>query len=136
MKTSIGWVWTKTSSRIHHTLIKQYVVISLPILLPSAESIVNLTFTSTYPQRVREAMAIAVAMGSTTIRALTLGVSTGNSLSVEPSLNNFNAKAFDAIDYALFAAREYGLRVIITLTDDYDYYHGGKCVIRLSIYFG
>lgn len=30
------------------------------------------------------------------------------------------------IDYAIFAARNYGLRLIIPLTDDYAYYHGGK----------
>ena len=42
-----------------------------------------------YPskQRVREAMAITVAMGGNTIRSQTLGVSTGRSLSLEPSLD-------------------------------------------------
>lgn len=47
-------------------------------------------------------------------------------LSVEPSLNTFNDAAFDIIDYALYAAREYGLRVVIPLTDEHDYYHGGR----------
>ncbi|GAA5932528.1 hypothetical protein JCM10213_005341 [Rhodosporidiobolus nylandii] len=49
--------------------------------------------------RVREALAIAVAMGANTL---------------------------DIRDYVLYAAREYGLRVILPLTDNYDYYHGGK----------
>lgn len=71
-------------------------------------------------------MAIAVAMGANTIRSHTLGISVGNALSVEPSLDVFNEAAFDIIDYALFAAREYGLRVIIPFSDEYDYYHGGK----------
>ncbi|KAK4050721.1 hypothetical protein OIO90_004943 [Microbotryomycetes sp. JL221] len=50
-------------------------------------------------QRVREAMAIAVAGGANT---------------------------WDQPDYVLYAAREYGLRVILPLTDNYNYYHGGK----------
>jgi mannan endo-1,4-beta-mannosidase len=80
--------------------------------------------------RVREAMAIAVAMGknllslspcrkcsdgllntgANTIRSLSLGISVGSLSSIEPSLNVFNDSAFDALDYALFAAREYGKR--------------------------
>ncbi|CAD6569290.1 MAG: hypothetical protein CYPHOPRED_003272 [Cyphobasidiales sp. Tagirdzhanova-0007] len=81
-----------------------------------------------YPSkaRVREAMAIAVAMGANTIRSSSLGISLGNALSIEPTLGNFNDEAFDIIDYTLFAAREYGLRVIIPLMDEYDYYTGGK----------
>jgi mannan endo-1,4-beta-mannosidase len=45
---------------------------------------------------------------------------------VQPGLNTYNDAAFDAIDYALYAAREYGLRVVIPLTDEHDYYHGGR----------
>ncbi len=33
---------------------------------------------------------------------------------------------FEPIDYAIWAARNYGLRLIIPLTDEYQYYHGGK----------
>lgn len=39
------------------------------------------------------------------IRSTSLGVSVGTPLSVEPSLGVFNQEAFDAIDFALFAAR-------------------------------
>ncbi|KAL8286423.1 hypothetical protein RQP46_004440 [Phenoliferia psychrophenolica] len=88
----------------------------------------NVVPNPSYPDkgRVREAMAIVVAMGGNTIRSHTLGVSTGNSLSVWPSNGNTNNAAFDAIDYAIFAARNYGLRLVIPLTDNYAYYHGGK----------
>lgn len=55
-----------------------------------------------------------------------MGISVGKSLTIEPTLGTFNDAAFDIIDYALFCAREYGLRVIIPFTDNYDYYHGGK----------
>ncbi|BGP35567.1 hypothetical protein JCM10296v2_007408 [Rhodotorula toruloides] len=80
---------------------------------------------------VREALAIAVAMGANTIRALSCGISTGtynnlNPYNLEPTFNNFNSAAWDIRDYVLYAAREYGLRVILTLTDNYAYYHGGK----------
>ncbi|CDR46534.1 hypothetical protein NBRC10512_001658 [Rhodotorula toruloides] len=80
---------------------------------------------------VREALAIAVAMGANTIRALSCGISTGtynnlNPYNLEPTFNNFDSAAWDIRDYVLYAAREYGLRVILTLTDNYAYYHGGK----------
>ncbi|GAA5908351.1 hypothetical protein JCM5296_001289 [Sporobolomyces johnsonii] len=78
--------------------------------------------------RVREALAIAVAMGANTIRALSCGISVGpnNPYNLEPSWNVFNSSAWDIRDYVIYAAREYGLRIIMTLTDNYNYYHGGK----------
>lgn len=80
-------------------------------------------------QRVREALAIAVAMGANTVRAHTLGISLGNPLSVSPVLGQYNETAFQVVDYALYAARQYGLRVIMTMTDVFGYYHGG--IVRL-----
>ncbi|KAL8276477.1 hypothetical protein RQP46_011127 [Phenoliferia psychrophenolica] len=75
--------------------------------------------------RVLEVMATAAVMGATTVRSTTLGVSVGSSLSVQPSLNVTNEAAFAAIDWAVWAAKSYGLRLILPLTDQYDYYHGG-----------
>ncbi|KPV76197.1 glycoside hydrolase family 5 protein [Rhodotorula graminis WP1] len=88
----------------------------------------NVNWQVSYPskQRVREAMAITVAMGGNTIRSHTLGVSTGHSKTLWPNAWSTNKAAFDPIDYAIFAARNYGLRLIIPLTDNYAYYHGGK----------
>ena len=40
-------------------------------------------------------------MGANTVRAQSLGISTGTSLSVEPYLDNFNDDAFDSIDCKL-----------------------------------
>ncbi|GAA6005818.1 uncharacterized protein JCM10292_004648 [Rhodotorula paludigena] len=82
-------------------------------------------------RRVREALAIAVAMGANTIRAHSCGISVGtyagrNPYNLEPTVNNLNEAAWDIRDYVLFAAREYGLRIIWVLTDNYAYYHGGK----------
>ncbi|KAK4058341.1 hypothetical protein OIO90_000499 [Microbotryomycetes sp. JL221] len=88
----------------------------------------NVSPSPSYPSRgrVREAMAIAVAMGANTVRSHTLGISTGNQYSVWPKAWQTNDKAFEAIDYAIWAARNYGLRLIIPLTDEHQYYHGGK----------
>lgn len=76
----------------------------------------NVVPNPSYPskQRIREAMAIAVAMGqcyikrcsvsqaksgaftgANTIRAHTLGISVGCPLCIEPSLGYFNNQAFD-----------------------------------------
>ena len=71
-------------------------------------------------------MNTLVTMGAHTIRSQTLGVSVGNPLSLEPSLNVFNEAAFDSIDWAVYQAREHGLRIFAPLVDNYDYYHGGK----------
>ncbi|GAA5919240.1 hypothetical protein JCM6882_001106 [Rhodosporidiobolus microsporus] len=78
--------------------------------------------------RVREALAMAVAMGANTIRAHTCGISVGpnSPYNLHPSPGVWNESLWDIRDYVLFAAREYGLRVILPLTDNYDYYHGGK----------
>jgi len=56
----------------------------------------------------------------------TLGVSTGNPLSLMPTGGKVNEQAFDAIDWAVWQARQYGLRLMVPLTDNFDYYHGGK----------
>jgi hypothetical protein len=76
--------------------------------------------------RVTDALSTAKEMGATVVRSTTLGVSTGNSLSVEPSLNTFNDAAFASIDYAVATASKLGIRLIIPLTDNYSYYEGGE----------
>ncbi|KAL8279268.1 hypothetical protein RQP46_008305 [Phenoliferia psychrophenolica] len=87
--------------------------------------------------RVREGLAIAVAMGATTIRLHTCGISLGESYSVESSLGAYGN--WDIHDYGrhlglkimtsqtlkfcllevIYAAGQYGLRVILPLTDNY-----------------
>ncbi|HYN97339.1 MAG TPA: carbohydrate binding domain-containing protein [Pilimelia sp.] len=80
-----------------------------------------------YPTRFRidDALRTAKAMGSTVVRSHTLGISTGTPLSIEPSLGEFNADAFATIDYAIAQAHRLGLRLLIPLTDNWSYYHGG-----------
>jgi len=81
-----------------------------------------------YPTRFRvdDALTTARAMGATVVRAHTMGISVGCSLCVEPSRGHFNATALAHIDYAVKAARDHGLRLIIPLVDNWRYYHGGK----------
>lgn len=78
------------------------------------------------PFRIDDALATAAEMGATVVRSHTLGISVGCSLCVEPALGQFNQHAFDLIDYAISAAQKHHLRLIIPLTDNWQYYHGGK----------
>eukprot|EP01105_Mastigella_eilhardi_P010665 TRINITY_DN2483_c1_g1_i1.p1 TRINITY_DN2483_c1_g1~~TRINITY_DN2483_c1_g1_i1.p1 ORF type:complete len:445 (-),score=112.24 TRINITY_DN2483_c1_g1_i1:76-1410(-) len=81
-----------------------------------------------YPTRYRvdDAVSTAVEMGAQVVRAHTVGVSTGCSKSFEASLDTYNSVAADYIDYAVYAAGKAGLKLVIPLTDNYHYYHGGK----------
>jgi hypothetical protein len=76
--------------------------------------------------RVDDALATAREMGATVVRSHTLGISTGCPLCIEPSPGVFNESAFRHVDYAIAAAKKYGLHLIIPLTDNFHYYHGGK----------
>ena len=48
--------------------------------------------------RVDDVLATAAEMGDNVVRCHTLGISVGNSLSVEPTLGNFSSNAFTSID--------------------------------------
>ncbi|KAI2629701.1 glycoside hydrolase family 5 protein [Hypoxylon sp. NC1633] len=83
---------------------------------------------ASYPtkERITEVMATVQALGGTMIRGHTLGISTGNPLSVMPEPGVVNEEAFNPIDWAIYQAGMYGIRLLIPLVDNYDYYHGGK----------
>ncbi|KAI0910607.1 glycoside hydrolase superfamily [Ustulina deusta] len=83
---------------------------------------------ASYPtkERVTEVMAVVNALGGTMIRTHTLGVSTGNPLSIWPKKGVVNEEAFNIIDWAVYQAGLYGVRLLVPLVDNYDYYHGGK----------
>jgi mannan endo-1,4-beta-mannosidase len=76
---------------------------------------------ASYPTKGRttEVMNTLVMMGATLIRAHTLGVSVGNPLSLSPSLGVYNDAAFEPMDWAVFQARQHGLRIMVPLTDNY-----------------
>jgi hypothetical protein len=75
--------------------------------------------------RVDDALATVKEMGGTVVRAHTLGFSTGCSKCIEPSLGSFNEAALVKVDYAIKVAGDNGIRLILPLTDNYSYYHGG-----------
>ncbi|KAF8601599.1 glycoside hydrolase [Ceratobasidium sp. AG-I] len=81
----------------------------------------NVVPNPSYPARTRvlEVMADVLVMRGTVIRGHTLGISVGTPLSVEPSLNQWNDKAYEAIDFAILAARLYGIKLLIPLTDNF-----------------
>ncbi|WNR45628.1 golvesin C-terminal-like domain-containing protein [Paenibacillus roseipurpureus] len=83
---------------------------------------------ATYPTKFRviDALQTAKEMGASVVRAHTLGVSVGCSLCIMPSLGTYNEEAFKKVDFAIKAAGDAGIRLIIPLTDNYTYYHGGK----------
>lgn len=92
------------------------------------DNLLDSTGAPTYPtwEAVDSALDAAVSLGVTVVRAHTLGISVGNPRSVEPALGIWNEEAFRPIDYVVAAARARGLRLMIPLTDEWRWYHGGK----------
>ena len=84
--------------------------------------------STNYPSqfRVNDALDAAKEMGLMVIRSHDLGISTGCSNCIEPSLGIFNETALKHVDYVIKAAADRGLRLIIPLTDNYHYPAGGK----------
>lgn len=73
-----------------------------------------------YPSRleVDDVLDTAKMMGARVVRSQTMGDSVGCDLCIEPRDGIFNPNAFKSIDYAIKAAHERGLRLIITLVGD------------------
>lgn len=75
--------------------------------------------------RIRDALDTAANMGLTVVRSHMLA-STGTELALLPEAGGeLNAEAFHAIDYAIAYAGTLGVRLILPLTDEWAYYHGG-----------
>jgi hypothetical protein len=75
---------------------------------------------------VDDGFASARAMGLTVVRSHNLGISVGCANCIEPQLGVFNSEAFQHVDYAIKAARDTGIHLIIPLVDNYHYTAGGK----------
>lgn len=76
--------------------------------------------------RIDSGFAGARAAGATVVRAHTLGISVGCGRCLEPSPGVFDDSAFGPIDDAVASARQHGVRLMVPLTDEWNYYHGGK----------
>jgi hypothetical protein len=73
-----------------------------------------------YPSKfeIDDALDTAKEMGALIVRSQTMGDSVGCDLCIESELGAFNPKAFDSIDYAIKAAHDRGLRIIMTMVGD------------------
>jgi len=91
-------------------------------------------FKASYPTKGRttEIMRTLVTIGAKLIRSQTLGVSVGNPLSLMPAKGVINTDAFEAIDWAVFQARQHGLRIIAPLVDNFVSLHPLSCQICIS----
>ncbi len=76
--------------------------------------------------RQQDVLLTAWQLGANVVRSHSLGISTGNANSLEPALGEFHDDAFAAGDRAIQLAGQLGIRLIIPLTDNYHYYHGGR----------
>jgi mannan endo-1,4-beta-mannosidase len=81
--------------------------------------------TTTYPthNQVEEVFRAAHATKATAIRSHTLGFSAQSDMALI-SGNGLNEDAWEIIDYAFLQAKRYGIKLILPLTDSYDYYNG------------
>ncbi|KAK4543707.1 hypothetical protein LTR36_005352 [Oleoguttula mirabilis] len=113
--------WTASGANVYWLGLDENVI-------PPAGQPFYAPFNASYPTkgRIVEVMNTLVTMGAHAIRSQTLGVSVGNPLSLMPELDVFNDAAFESMDWAVYQAREHGLRIFAPLVDNYDYYHGGK----------
>lgn len=86
----------------------------------------GITEEQEYPdkKRVEEIFKAAKTMGATTIRAHTLGMSSGAGNSLRQPGNVINKNAWDSIDYAMFLATQYDVKLICPLLDAYYWYNG------------
>lgn len=75
--------------------------------------------------RIDSGLNAAAAAGLTVIRSHSMGISVGCAACVEPSLGVFDDTALASADYAMYRAGQLGLKMIIPLTDQWRYYHGG-----------
>lgn len=75
--------------------------------------------------RIDNVLRTAHEMGANVVRSFAV-LSVGCELCIQPSLGVFNEAAFESFDYAVKQAREYNIRFILPLVDNYHYYHGGR----------
>lgn len=110
----LGEKWTASGANVY------WLGLDENVIPPPGEPFYE-PFNASYPTlgRITEVMSTLVTMGAKLIRSQTLGVSVGNPLSLMPTLGEVNEQAFDTMDWAVFQARQHGLRIVAPLTDDY-----------------
>jgi mannan endo-1,4-beta-mannosidase len=76
--------------------------------------------------RIDDALQSAVRTGATVVRSHTLGISVGCAACFEPRPGVFSPAALASADYAIYRAGRLGLKLMIPLTDQWRWYHGGQ----------
>jgi hypothetical protein len=86
-------------------------------VIPPAGEPFYARYNASYPTkgRITEVMSTLKIMGARTIRSQTMGVSVGNPLSLMPELGKVNEKAFEPMDWTVYQAKKYGLRIFAPL---------------------
>lgn len=84
----------------------------------------------TFPahETLTDAFAGMRAMGADLARCHTIGISAGTPKSFETACGLFSAANLDSADWAVAQAKKQGILLMIPLTDQWNYYHGGKGV--------
>ena len=84
----------------------------------------------TFPsyQTLTDAFAGMRAMGANLVRAHTIGISAGTPKSFETARGVFSDANLDSADWAIAQAKKQGIVLMVPLTDQWNYYHGGKGV--------
>jgi hypothetical protein len=78
--------------------------------------------------RIKDAIDTADELGLTVIRSHMMASTSQNNanpLAIMPRLGEYNDEAFRTIDFAVAYAGSRGIRLILPLTDEWAYYHGG-----------
>ncbi|WP_314137882.1 CIA30 family protein [uncultured Plantibacter sp.] len=78
--------------------------------------------------RIADTLDAAARMGSTVVRThmmTSTGQDGANPLAIMPALGQMNEEAFATIDFAIAYAGKLGIRLVLPLTDEWEYYHGG-----------
>lgn len=88
------------------------------------ENVDGVDYPTTF--RVDNVLNTALEMGASVVRSHTLAASHGCPEAIEPELGVFNEQALKKVDYAIQAAGARGLKLIIPLVDNWNYYHGGR----------
>lgn len=78
--------------------------------------------------RIKDAIDTADELGLTVVRSHMMASTSqdnANPLAIMPRLGEYNEDAFRTIDFAVAYAGSRGIRLILPLTDEWAYYHGG-----------
>ena len=99
---------------------------------PNTDEVV---YTHPSEYRVDDVLVSALSMGSKVVRTHTVGISTGTGEyhawnmgwdgTVWPERGVIREENFASMDYTVFRAGELGIKLIVPLTDEWNYYHGG-----------